>query len=532
MSRKLMNTSDGTGRTLLDQEGEVLTESEYRKLYENQQIEGQTLPEASVYAYNSPQQYLNDRMETGVKRNSEAILSAPKSALELITDTPANFVGEILQGKNFDYRRVIPSGIREYTGWNAGLVGRRGSDSFLGAGEVGEDGIRHANNWLGKTRNFALDVATDPWSFIGTKAIKDGIVAAEKKLLMDATQRGIKIAPKELNKLLTNELQRELGKNIDQGTAIKNAFSNVAKKELGKINYSESGVNNIINPSYLPDNKVTEAAASSFVRYQKEVNNYRNIEKIKALYGDNADKLLETFNDIIISNKNLELFDPVKGRSINGTYVNSRPMFDLSKASTLLKNPEDIFNLSADKVAKLVDKFNMNEYRSFIKPSDAKFGLNRESPINRIYNVMSHEGKHSFTYSDDFIPKSYKDEIFDAIETSAEYFNNSKKRLVDKGAFTESAHVDNINAHKYLSTPTEVQAFLGTNLKDELKHAKLINSIHDNVTIAMIDKLIDKGVLSSYKNIIKDKKKLVNLINKTPYALGAGIIINPTTNAE
>jgi len=102
-------------------------------------------------------------------------ITAPAIAgAQTVLSTPANLIGEILQGSDANYWRAVPKAARDIW-WPeySNLAGRTGSDSILGAGEVDEAGIRHAADWKGKAWNFILDSASDPWSYVGANALNN-----------------------------------------------------------------------------------------------------------------------------------------------------------------------------------------------------------------------------------------------------------------------------------------------------------------------------------------------------------------------
>ena len=466
MSRKLMNTSDGTGRTLLDQKGKILTESEYRKLYENQQIEGQTLPEVDVYAYNSAQ-------ANKLEQDRLRVIELQEIDDRINRETEANIKEEIRRSNSSSFWDMKVSGTKS-------TIGNR-IDKIK---EIGES----RKEWEGRS-------------------------LIDKALVIG----------------------KELAWGIIPELPILNMFRSVNKgyKVYGKVNENKIAAH--LSPKFFQKSKdiykkIDEVLPVDLTkgsrRYRELVRDPRNVEKYKQLdlLEGNKDAMLSLDNFI----KEKYKYDNFDLSSIHDAKYNIKGLskFNISKYETEQLVDEYILNNvnSAEDVFKMKNAINKGGYKEELADyfnSGALKRLRDNNPYgrltifnnknNNIYNTVSHEMKHNVNGGGVYMGPKYKEMV--------------KSIFIDRKKLDESS----LELYDYYTDPSEFSSYIGTNLKDELVDKGLLKSVHDIVTTDMIKSIEGKSeILDMYIPVIKDRDKLIKLINITPYAIGAGIIASPT----
>jgi len=147
------------GRTLV-LDGKIISESEYRKLYDNNMIGSvsdngivtlRNLPEVDIKAYPDFAAY--------TKRNQSRNIGYVTEAAMDILDTPLNLGVELTRpifGRDSDFSRVLPRGNQRALGMEE-REGRSFSD-VIGFGIEGDDGLIHGRNTFEKIGNAGMEI--------------------------------------------------------------------------------------------------------------------------------------------------------------------------------------------------------------------------------------------------------------------------------------------------------------------------------------------------------------------------------------
>ncbi len=269
----------------------------------------------------------------------------------------------------------------------------------------------------------------------------------------------------------------------------------------------------------------TEFAKKEALAYYRKVNTPENIAKVKALDAannntdlmyslNNWNKKFETNpgNPLSISITKLEPHSQLGGRVPAG--ISGRTI-DGNIASFSLQHTGGMNQAKADRLVAL-----------WQRPKDRHIDIDTRIKTENYRNIITHEGKHDRTGGDALIGKTQKKDIEDAFYTDDEYIAEHLK-------FEKNATIDELNElntnHEYYTTGTEVDAYLGTNFKDELVDAGLIGEVTDNISVDILNEAASRhlGVIDKYYHLIKDEDAFVKMVNKLAYAgTGVGLFNN------
>jgi len=282
--------------------------------------------------------------------------------------------------------------------------------------------------------------------------------------------------------------------NLIKPPATKSVFSNLSTDEQVAL------INSLVD-------KYLEKALSL-----KNTNKIKNIELLKRMHGYSKADF-----DIIIDDLSN------KGNRTIGLATRVLPDIDTEKLITEVDYLAQINNISfTDAITMARTKL----YNEAVKDSKGLIKLSDTNikTLEDLYNVLSHELKHDITMGDTLLDQKTKDAIASVFKNNSDVpFKYNKPNYLKDGR-TE---------YEYLTTPTEFQAYLGTNLRDQLKNAGYINDVLDDLPLDILDKVNIKKipVLERYLPLIADKRKLIKIINMTPY-VGAGAALIPLTNQK
>ena len=147
--------------------------------------------------------------------------------------------------------------------------------------------------------------------------------------------------------------------------------------------------------------------------------------------------------------------------------------------------------------------------------------LSSKLPLKAYEKVIAHEGKHFRTAGKMFISKPLKKQIKKGMFSRDDVYKVAVEKNKSFWNYPQYGE-DLMREHHYLSTPTEFDAFVGTNLKQELVDLGYINSVHDKVSSEVLKKAIESkksSVLKRYNPFIKDYKEFRKALNMSTYGI-------------
>jgi len=258
---------------------------------------------------------------------------------------------------------------------------------------------------------------------------------------------------------------------------------------------------------------------------------------------DEAEKFV-TFLGVKNKFKKEAVADGVKYRDLANSPAN---LAIYNKLAELERNP-----IATDGLH-VLNKFDMNEIKVKFHPNSntaGSFSTNFEGPypnlfqrkqfndvadhslrevmVNQpviadrgdLFTTVSHELKHLTNISGHRIGPKYEQLIKDALKEVEEDPMDEMLRSVFGGS---SLNED----YKYISQPTEVMSFVGTNMRDELKKFGFINNVTDVISPNMIKSMMqENGAITfrRYHNFIKSPEAFAKLMNVTPYGVAPVVV--------
>ncbi len=145
---------------------------------------------------------------------------------------------------------------------------------------------------------------------------------------------------------------------------------------------------------------------------------------------------------------------------------------------------------------------------------------NKAEP-KQITQILQHEYNHMFTQGHSNFSKKYQEYmrgIFFSDEDLEKLGQNEENKILTKEPFTGAGPV-----YKYLTTPGEINAYLGTNLRHDLLRSGLIKNFYDKIEVNVLEQAInikdsncnreETPIYKTYLTMIKDKERLVNWLN-------------------
>jgi len=258
--------------------------------------------------------------------------------------------------------------------------------------------------------------------------------------------------------------------------------------------------------------KISNANKKAFA-YHSKVNSPANIQKMRELDKANGN------NDLITSlqswnkkfkdnpenplNISMENFDD---NLLNGQ-AGVTQVGEQNRAAEALR-----LNKSYDEV---------NKAKALNQPyGDRYVTLSKKLSKQKYYDVIAHEGKHDRTGGYALIGDTQKNDIQRAFKSESEFVNG---KLNNNPSLSNNELNILAEEHEYLTIPTEVDAHLGTNLKDELVNTEVLKNVTDDVTPQMLNyAMVDSPTMSRYAGLIKDRNAFADMINRLTYT-GTGI---------
>lgn len=140
---------------------------------------------------------------------------------------------------------------------------------------------------------------------------------------------------------------------------------------------------------------------------------------------------------------------------------------------------------------------------------------------NQISQILRHEYNHMFTQGNGNFSAKYKKYIRDI------FFNDEKLKKMGQDENNKILlHVpypDSGPVYKYLTTPEEINAYLGTNLRSDLLRSGIIKDFYQEIDESVLEQALsikdsncnrsETPIYKIYSTIIKDKKRLVEWLN-------------------
>lgn len=277
----------------------------------------------------------------------------------------------------------------------------------------------------------------------------------------------------------------------------------------------------------------TKIANKEALIYHAKVNSPENIKKMEALDLENGN------NNLIISLKNwnkkftehsadplnisvrkLDPDDRLLGREPSGISGENRNPFNY-RAHLEMNS-----GLSEEGIDRAVAIAQRHEDR-FVH-------LNKTLDPSDYKHTVPHEGKHDRTGGNTLVSKSIKKDKDDAFWSDEEMTINN----LNLNSSLTTNELDQLNtSYSYLTTDTEIDAYLGTNFKDELVEAGLIKNVTDDITTRKLYSLPLHAAIKElptfrkYSGFIRNDKAFVKMVNKLAYS-GTGVGIGLYNNSK
>lgn len=145
---------------------------------------------------------------------------------------------------------------------------------------------------------------------------------------------------------------------------------------------------------------------------------------------------------------------------------------------------------------------------------------NKADP-EQLVQILRHEYNHMVTEGESNFSSKYKKYIRNIFLSNKEL--KSLKGQSEYEFLFEEPYKGAGPIYKYLTSPAEINAYIGTNLRDDLLSNGIIKNIYDKIDMGMIEgspKLKNSNCARSktpvykiYLSIVKDKKELINWLN-------------------
>lgn len=140
---------------------------------------------------------------------------------------------------------------------------------------------------------------------------------------------------------------------------------------------------------------------------------------------------------------------------------------------------------------------------------------------DQITQILQHEYNHMFTQGEGNFSKKYQEYIRSIFFNEEELKNisqNEGNEILNKEPFPGGGPV-----YQYLTTPAEINAYLGTNLRHDLLRSGIIKNFYDKIDQNVIEQVLTikdsngnrekTPVYKTYLSMVKDKGKLANWLN-------------------
>lgn len=140
---------------------------------------------------------------------------------------------------------------------------------------------------------------------------------------------------------------------------------------------------------------------------------------------------------------------------------------------------------------------------------------------NQISQILPHEYNHMFTQGHSNFSAKYKEYIRDI------FFNDEELKKMGQDEnnkiLLHEPHPGSGPVYKYLTTPGEVNAYLGTNLRSDLLRNGIIKDFYQEIDESVLEQALnikdsncnrsETPIYKIYSTITKDKKRLVEWLN-------------------
>ena len=170
-----------------------------------------------------------------------------------------------------------------------------------------------------------------------------------------------------------------------------------------------------------------------------------------------------------------------------------------------------------------LDEYLNNSKYDKLQKYDRIIRINPNASKNHtLKNTIPHELKHDLTHGNALLTDSYKESQRKFLKSREDFHKTNSEKF--SGGFED--------AYDYYSNPTELDAYLSTNMRQQMVDKKILTGHFDNLNEEQLDKYLkSKGKNKrAALNVIGDKpeqrKAFVEWFNKALPAAGTGVIAN------
>jgi hypothetical protein len=154
-------------------------------------------------------------------------------------------------------------------------------------------------------------------------------------------------------------------------------------------------------------------------------------------------------------------------------------------------------------------KFSITATEKALNDKHGQMELLKEgSTIGTVRHEASHLREKDYDWT------NFEDKYTDAFKEPADLVKGKETLSIDEA--TELTH-----EYEYLTRGTEMSSYLGTNFKDVLVESGKLKSVHDDVTMEMVNWATKNRVdpLIRYVPYVKNKSTFLDMINSLPYSV-------------
>lgn len=164
---------------------------------------------------------------------------------------------------------------------------------------------------------------------------------------------------------------------------------------------------------------------------------------------------------------------------------------------------------------------------------DREVIISKETPIDDAKRVVRHELKHHYTVgrNSDVYNKKYSEKLSNILNSPTE-INKTNPEFANK-LIQPAFKGDKRSLFEYLESPQEIDAYINTNMRDELVDKGVLKDHWDQLDVEKVIEFVTKNPSRSSREYLSmvDPKKFIEIFNKGIYATSP-LLINEIINKD